>query len=217
MPVPSSLLDQDGNIPEYQMVFVENQGDTDVTFKWNKARYNIPPGQRIPVPWPAMVRHMGDPRTIDLPGNDPRAKQRTYEFQRLANKYGIYSKHHLWNEKIPKVKAFTLAGEPIITVLDDPRGVSNTDEALTAEASIQNEQTMRAMQQQIAQLTAQLAQLSGGDPSTMATVIPQMADEGTATSADTTELVDTDPSTDSATADDEDDALMDSPIKKVTN
>lgn len=204
MPVPASLLDQDGTIPEYTMVRVRNIGDTDVIFKWNKARYRIPPGADIPVPWPAMVRHMGDPRTIDLPNsNNPRDKQRTYEFQRLANKYGVYSKHQRWNERIPKLEAYTLDGERIITVLDDPFGTQNTPETLAAEASMQNETIIRQMQQQIARLSAQLAEVTGGQDSTVLSGLPPLPDAPP--SAPT-------PSEPSATGA-ESDAMMDSPHK----
>lgn len=209
MPVPASLLTPDGEIPEYTMVRVRNVGDRDVVFKWNKARYRIPPGADIPVPWPAMVRHMGDPRTVDLPGPDARSKQRTYEFQRLANKYGIYSHHHKWNANIPKVEAYTLEGERIITVLDDPRGTQNNPEVLAAEASVQNELTIKAMQEQMARMAAQLAELTGGDPQTAMSGLPPLPAVGssaTATSANVPPVT-----TDGQIEPDDDDVTPDSP------
>ena len=166
MALPQSLQFPDNEIPEYTVVRIRNVDDKSVTLKWARTKYTIEPGREAAVPWPAMVRHMGDPRTIDLPGNDPRLKERTFEFNRLCKKYGVYDKHELFPNRVPKIEAYSFDGERIITVIDDPRGEHDTPERLTVEASMQNDQLVKQMMEQMQAMQAQIAALTGGQDST---------------------------------------------------
>lgn len=166
MSVPESLLIDGNKIPEHAMVQVKNVGVKPHTFKWQKARYKIKPGDMGFVPYYAMVLSCGDPRTIDVPG-DPRKAFRTDEFRRLCVKYGIYENHQLFPQLVPQLEVSTIQGERITTVLEDPFGESNSEvtqnvleqQALQANVSMLNDK--------IAELTAQLAHLSAGGQSTV--------------------------------------------------
>lgn len=161
MPVPSTLLVNGNEIPEYTMVMVLNRGADPVVFRWGKARYAVNPGQQIPVPYYAMTRECGDPRTVNVPG-DRRRAYRTQEFLRLCTKYGVYDAHHLFDEKTPKIEVTTLTGERIYTVLDDPNGDRDNVELQNEIERTTLEDAVRVMGAQMKAMEAELAAVRAG-------------------------------------------------------
>lgn len=186
-----------GGIPAYGTidvtafpVYVTNTGPFPLTWRYDGKAYSLPnDGQRHVVSYMAMVRHMGDPRAIDI---DAKRRHRHDEYKRLRNLYGVFEHDELWRTAtskcacskadggefsscsghLPAVKAFGFDGEQIITVLDDPEGNSITPATpgTVAEETFLREsvQALSAQLQiqaaQLKELQSQNAALIGGDP-----------------------------------------------------
>lgn len=102
-----------------QIVRVKNVGTERFTDMFNSQPTMIEPGGETLVSMEAVSLWLGEPETRDI---DSRRKFRTDEFERLLTRYGVYQNEHMWDQVRPQLEVFTLDGDRIATVADDPRG-----------------------------------------------------------------------------------------------
>lgn len=152
-----TFLDSTGSPMESTVVRLRNDGDIPFTGKYARMRYTIEPGGEAIVPYMAMCLWLGHPDSVDI---DKKHRYRTDELRRLYVKYGIYELHHLADEKFPKISAWSITdpGHEYITVVRDPDGKHLTPDVQTKEERFRLEEQMRAMQDQIKMLQAQITQ-----------------------------------------------------------
>ncbi|GIV04102.1 MAG: hypothetical protein KatS3mg015_2932 [Fimbriimonadales bacterium] len=130
-----------------EVVIIKNVGSVDFVGKHASIKYTIPAGGQRIVPWEAMCLWMGNPEAVDKE-NSP---ARTDEYRRLRFKYGIYHNMHLAAERFPKLEAYDLDDNRLITVIDDPEGAHLTPEVNTrAENEILRERLARMEREMIA-------------------------------------------------------------------
>jgi hypothetical protein len=164
-----------------------NTGPTPFVITHNRERLVIPAnGDRV-VPWEAMISLWGDPQTSDN-------RQQTRQDYSLALRGGFgwftgLNAEEEWTERRPPIEWWTLEGERLWTVLDDPTG----EHARNATPQRQLEQgsdaaflmeTIRTMQTQMEQLQSALDQRNEA----------QAAAAGEGTNIDSGELPKPDPS-----------------------
>lgn len=111
--------------------------------------YKIDPGSETLIPFDAAILWFGNPDTLDI---DARRRDRTDEYARVRVRYGIYEHEHRLSE-MPEVEIFTLDGERIFMVKDDPDG-SKANPGLVAD-----DDALRTVQRQLLAMQAQQAQL----------------------------------------------------------
>lgn len=104
--------------------------DTDYLDGFNGQAYLIPAAGAELVPDGAMKLWLGDPAKRDVGKNQDRLE----EFQRLQTRYGVIepgpdSPGKTWDQAKPELAAYTMGGEQILTVIDDPTGRSSTSGA----------------------------------------------------------------------------------------
>lgn len=109
------------------------------------ARYNIPPGTEVFAPYEAAVLWLGDPTLIDEGVRKPRRD----EYNRLCVKYGVYENSHLMDTQGPTLKVYSLDGQAIPMLIDDPDGDSVTPDVQTKR---ENEDLRAAIERQANQL-----------------------------------------------------------------
>lgn len=102
-----------------QIVRVKNVGTERFSDMFNSQPTMIDPGGETLVSMDAVALWLGDPGTRDI---DSRRRNRTDEFERLLTRYGVYQNEHIWDQVRPKLEVFTLDGDRIATVSEDPRG-----------------------------------------------------------------------------------------------
>lgn len=161
-----AITDTTQSNPEATVVRLRNDGDTLFRARYGGIRYHIEPGSEAIVPFMAMCLWFGHPNAVDI---DKRRRYRTWEFQRLCVKYGVYEHHELINEMFPKVSAWDLlSNTEYITVVKDPDGKHLTPDVQTKLERESLVEQMNAMQRQIAELHALLDQ---NDKQTAADII----------------------------------------------
>lgn len=161
--------------------------------KWDSREYVISQGESRPVPFDAVKRYFGDPRSSDKP-------------QVIHDEYGVYNQvadrfselallQQLWlssdfgtnqvkfreivpddrtqfaagiSDRIPKVEVFTLEGERIYTVVDDPYGdrviaatPTRSDAAYQADVNLRLADKLDAMEKEMEMLRARLGEAPG--------------------------------------------------------
>lgn len=84
-------------------------------------RYTVAPGGEEIVPFEAACLWFGNPKLKDI---NAKERHRTVEFKRLRVKYGAYDNEELFEAIRPKVEVYTLEGERVSTVAEDPYGLS---------------------------------------------------------------------------------------------
>lgn len=102
-----------------QIVRVKNVGTERFSDMSNSQPTMIEPGGETLVSMDAVTLWLGDPDSRDF---DARRTFRTDEFERLLTRYGVYQNEHMWEQIRPKLEVYTLEGQRILTVADDPRG-----------------------------------------------------------------------------------------------
>lgn len=181
-------LTEPGLIPETTVVYLDNVGPTDFLGVYASQRYPIPAGTRTIVPYFAMCLWMGDPRAVDV--ND-RDRYRLWEWERLRTKYGAYDDMAAWEANKPKLVATSLAGEVLVTVVDDPEG----DHLKSSTVNVAEQQSirdaMRAMQANIQRLEAELARTQGL-PTNAVTIDGTGSDEADSEPVDGEDIITTD-------------------------
>lgn len=123
-----------------QLVKIKNTGDTDFRQMYGpKDLVEIPAGDEIIVPYSYLVAFMGDPNVR----NGDRWREREELYDLFVLMYG-------GKDTIPKLEAYDLNDNRIITVLDDPAGSNLTPVA--------NDTTdVGLLQRQIDELSARLS------------------------------------------------------------
>lgn len=121
------------NDPALQIVRLKNTGTRPWADKYNNRKYTMEPGEEIVVPFLAMCLWFGHPDAIDHP-TDKQRQFRFDEWRRLQVRYGSYDNVGEepivtksgsippWKDQVPSIEVLTMAGEKIITVVDDPEG-----------------------------------------------------------------------------------------------
>lgn len=110
--------------------------------------YLINPGSESLIPFDAAVLWFGNPDTIDI---DARRRDRTDEYARIRVRYGIYE-HEDRLGQMPQVMVYTLEGDKINMVKDDPEGI-------LSNPVVSDDSTLRSVQQQLLVMQAQQQQL----------------------------------------------------------
>ena len=87
--------------------------------KYDNQTYLIKPNSETIVPLDAVCLWMGNPSSVDY---DEKRRDRSDEYRRLRAKYGVYEHDDRMEENLPRLEAYTLDGERIWTVLEDPEG-----------------------------------------------------------------------------------------------
>lgn len=126
-PLPTSL--QSGTD---QMVRVKNTGKRPFKDGFNSRTYEIKPGADVFVPFDAVCLWLGHPSVFDV---SPRQRGRTDLFFRLRQRYGAYDTiekvdgedvavgaDEMWQRNQPHLEVYTLEGERVYTIIDDPDG-----------------------------------------------------------------------------------------------
>lgn len=117
------ILSPEGHIKPHTMVMMENLGPRDFSGQqamYDNTEFPIAVGETRLVPYYAMCMWCGDPRAVDHP-TDVRIRHRTDEWKRLRMVYGAYD-NAVDIANMLKFRVTTIAGTPLITVLDDPDG-----------------------------------------------------------------------------------------------
>lgn len=132
---------------------------------YNGNIYRALPGSETIVPVEAAILWLGNPHSRDI---DARRKDRTAEFKRLRVKYGSYDNLDdpngptpMWEEVKPQVEVYTLDGDRVYTVVDDPFGEMGTPALVTVGERSQEHDETAALRSQVAELTSLVNQLLG--------------------------------------------------------
>lgn len=115
------------------IVRVVNRDDRPLTIGLGGRSYVLPPDKEVPVPFDAAVIAFGDPRSgenmasmRDETGVVYWIPDRPTEVRRLRLKYGLETGNERTFEgtggRIPDVRIFTIDGEPVQFVINDPSG-----------------------------------------------------------------------------------------------
>lgn len=143
--------------------------------------YLIPAGSESLIPYEAAVLWFGNPDTIDI---DARRRDRTDEYMRVRVRYGVYEHEHLIGQ-IPAIEIFTLEGDKIHMVKDDPEGILNNP-------VVSDDTTLRSVQQQLLAMQAQQQQLLDAiskDPAAAQAIMQALKnDDDTPNNADLVEM-----------------------------
>lgn len=99
--------------PEFP-VRVQNNSSREVVLKWDGVRYRIPANGMNVVPFDAMVRVVGNPNVI--------GPERQEEYARLKVLHNLGTIDNPSLEADYPLSFYTIDGDPIVTVLDDPEG-----------------------------------------------------------------------------------------------
>lgn len=160
---PAATALVQGMDPQHQVVRLHNPTDRSFISTYANVTYHIAPGTDTFVPFLAMCLWLGHPDAVDI---DEKQRYRHDEFYRLQSRYGTYDDIDVWMEKKPRLEAYSVDGERIITVVDDYEGKHLTPDSGT---SVAEKQVLLAsvakMQGQIAQMTTQIAQMQRGEES----------------------------------------------------
>lgn len=109
---------------EDRLVAVKNTGEFMFIDSFNGQRYAIPAGEQIIVREEVVSTWMGWPGLQDDPARE--ISDRTQCAERLRLRYGWHSGMGFteadWEDMKPKLEAYTLTGDRLWTVLDDPTG-----------------------------------------------------------------------------------------------
>lgn len=153
---------RDGLLDENIPVRAVNESDEPITWQYARVKYVLQPHTPSFIPYMAMALYQGDPRAIDLPGDDPNVKYRREEYARLRIHCGVYENDAAW-ETCPhtKVTCYPIDSDvPFNTVLRDPEGANqgdmradNSQAAFLTQQLEQMASQMRAMQAQLAMQT----------------------------------------------------------------
>lgn len=138
-------------------VRVSNPSNREHVLKWDGVRYRVPARGESIVPFMAMARVAGNPNS----SGDTEARRLEYERLRAFHSLGTIDHPSLDPDDFG-LEFYTLDGDRITTVLEDPTGESTTTFKETrSEAEFLREQLEMMMRNQ-RRMEAQLAQLTRG-------------------------------------------------------
>lgn len=145
---------------QLQLAKVVNKHSEPFRGKYDNQQYLIAPGSETVVPMDAVRNWLGNPDAADL---DDKRRDRTEEFRRIRAKYGVYEYDERMEENFPRLEVYTLEGERIYTVIDDPEGKNVARNIRDAQPQDVNAQ-VAMLQQQINALTALIQSQGGRSP-----------------------------------------------------
>lgn len=128
------------------LIRLRNTSDKEWRHRYLHMEVILPPNSDTVIGRDVMIYLMGNPELRDI---DHRRKPRTQEVKRIRLLYGAAYDDELWELNKPPLQAFTVEGERIHTIMDDPEGKHGLPQTL-----ITDQQTL--MQKQIDALQAQL-------------------------------------------------------------
>lgn len=138
-----------------------NVGDTPVKLKHaGLGPVVLQPGADAILPIEYATLNVGHPNARDEGKN----RWREQAFNHLRTRWGFYPglmPESDWDEMKPKIELYTLDGQRLYSVIDDPEGVKGTPAELAGEVPVGEaflQAQVATMQQQIEQLTALIAQ-----------------------------------------------------------
>lgn len=153
------------------MMRVVNVGDKEFKDGWDGNKFVIPPGGERFVPFDAIEVWLGHPDAMDTSENN---RVRLAEYTRLRVRYGAYEFDDKWEENKPRLEVYTLEGDRVTTVVDDPEGEGITpDQQTVLENRLLSEQLAR-MQEQMKVLQNQINDENRGADASV-----QVADDDT--------------------------------------
>ncbi len=156
---------RDGLLDENIPVRAVNNSPDPIVWQYARVKYLLAPGQPTFIPYLAMCLYQGDPRAIDLPGDDPNLKYRREEYARLRVHCGVYENDSAW-ATCPHtfVDCFPIDSDiPFNTVIRDPEGVNQTEEKASNNQTAFLQTEMERMASQMRVMQAQLAQAQNAD------------------------------------------------------
>lgn len=182
------------------MVRISNKGETTFKDMYASITYTIKPDSDGFVPWDAACCWLGNPSLVDA----GREKPRTDAYELVRIRYGAYQDEAAFEVMRPKVEVYSLDGDRIIMIADDPYDINQAppaftqttvDDPLAARLNAMQEQ-LNALMDGISTLTPeqqqQVVKVARGtrtDPSptgdtntAQSTPAPKSADEKTPTS-----------------------------------
>lgn len=137
--------------PETDIFRVVNRGDAPLRIAWNQVDYVLQPSEDTFVPAAACFCWFGDPRaatnvksTTDPSGRVSWIPDRPTEVRRLRIKYSsplVGDETNFDGVAIPDVEVYTVNGERITTVLQDPQGST----VIPASTTVQSDAELRAL------------------------------------------------------------------------
>lgn len=154
------------------LVLVESMDDVPWRFTWDKRDFDVKPGApAIPVPFPAVVNALGDPRSVkgqevtfrSEDGSHGVIEARYHTLMRLCARYQIENEDlHSLVDFCPKVRVTTMNGDPITFPGQNPEAdawpIPNVPEP-GREAPISVTEAVAESRAEAAQLRDQVAQL----------------------------------------------------------
>lgn len=99
------------------IVRLANEGRKKFTGKYGGVKTVINPGEEVMVPIEAGILWCGDPDTRDI---DKQNKNRSFEYERIASRYGTLGNDELFHQARPRIGMFLQDGTRLNTILDDP-------------------------------------------------------------------------------------------------
>lgn len=137
-----------------QILRLKNVGTDRFSDMYDNQKYSIEPGGETLAPYEAVCLWLGDPESRDY---DARRRERTDEYERLSTRLGVYHDQHLFEAARPKLEVWTLDGQRITTVTEDPTGSGmtiNVSADSTTEAILRDQ--LDSMKQQMDAITTAL-------------------------------------------------------------
>jgi hypothetical protein len=114
------------------LVRLKNVGETTVSFPYHDSTQNnreemvtFTPGEEKVVPWDVLVLFCGDPNVT----NKEYWRERDEAVESIYLRYGAMSLAGPDSSKMPKFEAYTMDGNRIKTLIDDPVGAGITPKA----------------------------------------------------------------------------------------
>lgn len=156
-----------------QILRLKNVGTERFSDMYDNQKYVIEPGGESLAPYEAICLWLGDPEFRDL---DARRRNRTDEYERLCTRLGVYHDQHLFESARPKLEAWTLDGQRITTVSEDPTGSGmtiNVSSDSTTEAILRDQ--LDSMKQQMDAITVALESAPNSQKLVLDAVSPQDA------------------------------------------
>ncbi len=156
---------RDGLLDENIPVRAVNASDAPIIWQYARVKYVLQPATPTFIPYLAMCLYQGDPRAIDLPGDDPNLKYRREEYARLRVHCGVYENDSAWATcPHTQVTCYPIDSDiPFNTVIRDPDGINQADEKADNSQAKFLATEMERMANQMRVMQAQLAQAQAGD------------------------------------------------------
>lgn len=183
-----------------QVVVLRNTSSSPYTIRHLRRVWTIPPHGELHAPWDAAQSFLGDPRAIDVGRN--KFRRILYDQVRALNNFylGFDTEteaeakdatlrtgrpHSSWEAKRPPIEVYSVEGQRIYMLIDDPSGtIPNPWGALNTAVDTSNSDVLRAevarLSEQMANLTRLLAERQPAD------LPADLAAESTPLSGDTT-------------------------------